>query len=114
MDTAQTSSHNEQAAPSGLCDPDRLVRDAATAIKGSLEHGLDTVKDYTRNEPERALISALAAGYVIRSLPLASVASSLFSVVFALAKPVAVVLAGAKVWQKLQNACKKPTDQRSQ
>jgi len=66
---------------------------------------------YTQREPEKALLSALAAGYVLRLLPLAGIVKMFIRLSLALLKPAAFIYGGAKLWQKAQNGAPSPAVQ---
>jgi hypothetical protein len=92
------------AVAAALCDPERFIQETATAVRASFCHRVEDVKDYARQQPEKALLSALAAGYVLRGLPVFRIGSTFLRILVTLAKPVGIVYGAAKVWQKLQVA----------
>lgn len=89
---------------SALREPDRFVQETAAAARTSCGRCVDDVKEYTRKEPEKAMLSAIAAGYVLRGLPLLRIGGTVVRLLAALVKPVGMVYGGAVMWQKLRNA----------
>ena len=110
----QSQEHGPKTGPAvatALRDPERFIQETATAFRASLDQRLNDVKDYTRQQPEKALLSAVAAGYVLRGLPLVHIGSTFVRILVALAKPVGIVYGAAKVWEKLQGArCAKDSE----
>jgi len=88
---------------SALREPDRFVQETVAAARTSLDRCRSDLSAYAQLEPEKALLSALAAGYVLRMLPVAGIVRLLVRLVLGLFKPAALVYGGAKVWEKVRN-----------
>ena len=69
-----------------------------------MDRCLSDVTAFARRQPEKALLSALAAGYVLRMLPLMGLARFFIRFALCLLKPAAFIYGGAKLWEKVQNS----------
>jgi hypothetical protein len=98
------SSSPSPSFSSALRDPDHFLVESAGAARLQLDRCITDAAKYARTQPEKALGSALLAGYVLRMLPVFGLLRFLTGLILALLKPVLVVYAVAKLWQKVAPA----------
>jgi hypothetical protein len=91
----------ERSAPA-LAQPDRFVQETLAAVRAHVERGVTDVTRYAQRSPEKALISALAGGYVLRMLPVTRILGGIVRLTLVLLKPAALIYGAAKLWQKTQ------------
>lgn len=101
-----TPSSSPPSSPvlTALRDPDHFLIESAGAARARLDQCLGNAVTYAREQPEKALGSALLAGYVLRILPLAGLVRLVIGIVAALLKPALVVYAGARLWKQFAPA----------
>ena len=80
-----------------LAEPDRLLDNAIGKVRDNVDQMRKDAVSYLRREPEKALLSALAAGYVLRSLPVLPIVGLLARVTVGVVKPLALSYLVAKV-----------------
>lgn len=102
MNPSQASSPATETAVSALRDPDRFLQGVATTARADFDRCLGDAAAFARKEPEKALLSALAVGYVLRILPITSIVRLFFRFVLALLKPAIFIYGGAKLWRTVQ------------
>lgn len=85
-----------------LSDPERYVDDAIEKFRESAQQLRTDVVSYAKREPEKALLSALAAGYVLRTLPVLPIAGLLTRLTVGLFKPMALIYVAVKVIGRAQ------------
>jgi hypothetical protein len=89
----------------------------ATSSSASIDAGIDNMihkaeesiarcvhdcEDFVRQSPTKAVLGALAAGYLLRHLPLRSILIAKVRLITALAPPALVLYGAAKVYEYLQ------------
>ena len=89
---------------SALRDPDRFLVDSVGTARANLNRCISDAAEFARREPEKALGTAVAAGYLLRMLPVAGIISLIVRVALALVRPALVIYSGAKLWQKIAPA----------
>ena len=87
---------------SALENPEAFIAENYNAARAGVESSLKDAAAYAQLQPEKALLWALGAGYLLRMLPLASILGALIRVLLTLLKPAALIYGGAKIWQKAQ------------
>jgi hypothetical protein len=85
-----------------LRDPDRFLRESATAARANLDRCVADTVAFAQLQPEKALLSAVATGYVLRMLPLFGVVRILVRLSLGLIKPALLIYCGAKALGKLR------------
>ncbi len=85
-----------------IAQADRFAQETLSSARAHAERCLADVIDYARTSPEKALLSAVAGGYVLRMLPLTRILAALVGVALLLLKPAALIFGVAKLWQKVQ------------
>lgn len=85
-----------------IAQPDRFVQETLSSVRAQADRCLTDVTSYARSAPEKALLSAVAGGYVLRMLPLTRILSGLIRLALLLLKPAAFIYGLAKLWQKVQ------------
>lgn len=91
--------------------PDHFIQETWTAARHEAERRLTEITTYTRQSPEKALLYALAAGYVLRILPTTQILGGVIRLALLLMKPAAFIYGGAKLWQKTQETVRPPRRQ---
>ena len=84
-----------------MAQPDRFVQETLSSVRAQADRCLTDVTSYARSSPEKALLSALAGGYVLRMLPLTRILSGVIRLALLLLKPAAFIYGAAKLWQKV-------------
>ena len=69
----------------------------------SITHCLHDCEDFVRKSPTKAMLGAVAAGYLLRNLPLKSILITKIRILAALAPPALVLYGAAKVMEMLQD-----------
>ncbi len=85
-----------------IAQPDRFVQETLASARAQAERCLDDVTTYARNSPEKALLSAVAGGYLLRMLPVTRILGAFIRFALLLLKPAAFIYGAAKLWQKVQ------------
>ncbi len=101
MSARHSPPSSADTALSALRDPDRFVRDSVHAVRASADETIAQATSYARRQPEQALLWALAAGYIMRMLPLVGFLRLLVRIAFGLVKPAVALYGGAKLWERL-------------
>ena len=70
--------------------------------RAQIERCVTDISGYAQRSPEKALLSALACGYVLRMLRLTRILSGTIRLALRLLKPAALVYGATKLWQKSQ------------
>jgi hypothetical protein len=78
-------------------EPDRFVDDAVESVRENAGQLRKDAISFVKREPEKALLSALALGYVLRALPLLPILGLVTRIALGVFKPVAVSYLAAKV-----------------
>ena len=91
----------EPSAPI-LAQPDRFVQETVAAARAQMERCVTDVTSFAQRSPEKALLSALAGGYVLRMVPVTSILSGVIRLALVLLKPAVLIYGAAKLWQKTQ------------
>jgi hypothetical protein len=86
-----------------LREPDRFLEETVAAARENLERCVSEIRDCAQQQPEKALLGALATGCVLRVLPLSRLVRTCVRLGFAMLKPAVVIYGGAKLWQMLQD-----------
>jgi len=99
-----TKKYGDGLEPSrpALAQPDRFVQETLAAARAQVERGVTDVTRYARQSPEKALLSALAGGYILRMLPVRCILGGFVRLTLMLLKPAALIYGAAKLWQKTQ------------
>jgi hypothetical protein len=105
-DSGQEASPTARAA---FSEPDRYITQAVSRARATVERSRQDLTAYTQLQPEKALLTALAAGYALRVLPTTRILSGLVHLILALLKPAALAYGAAKVWQKVQPSASSPS-----
>ncbi len=92
---------NHQNSPD-LKYPDRFIVENFGAARASVDRTVKDAAAYAKLQPEKALLWAMGAGYVLRMLPLTGILGGLIRLVLGLARPAALIYGAAKVAQKVQ------------
>ena len=90
-------------------EPAGFFQEFVTTARAGLDRRLESAADYARMEPEKALASALAAGYVLRMLPLNGILRVMLRLGLALLKPAALIYGGAKLFERARGRTPSPT-----
>jgi len=80
-----------------LPEPDRFLDDAVESVRENAGQLRKDAISFVKREPEKALLSALALGYVLRALPLLPILGLVTRVAIGIFKPLAVSYLAAKV-----------------
>ena len=104
-DSGQFVSSTARAA---FSEPDRYIAQAVSGARARVERSRQDLTAYAQLQPEKALLTALVVGYILRVLPTARILRGLVHLMLALLKPAALAYGAAKVWQKLQRAAPSP------
>ncbi len=102
--TKQSRPENGNAWTNVLHQPTELAREAFASLRTKCGPYFEEVQNYVIAEPQKALLSAVAVGYVLRVLPVVRIASTLLRIAAALAVPAAVVFGGARVLRKVDRS----------
>jgi len=86
------------SAPSVDASLDALVHKA----EESIVHCMHDCEDFIRRSPTKAMLGALAAGYLLRNLPLRALIVAKVRLITALAPPALVLYGAAKVYEFIQ------------
>lgn len=78
-------------------EPDRFLNDAMESVRENAGQLRKDAISFVKREPEKALLSALALGYVVRALPLLPILGLVTRVTLGVFKPLAVSYLAAKV-----------------
>ncbi len=89
-------------APAAGLHPDRFIEEKLIAARAGVERCVADAAAFAQLHPEKALLWALASGYMLRMLPTVRILSGLLRVALVVAKPAAFVYGVAKLWQKSQ------------
>lgn len=89
---------------SAFADPDRFLKDTYESARTGVDRCVGEAADYAQREPAKALLSALAAGYVLRMLPVGGLVRMLISLLSLLVKPAVLCYGGAKLWKEFQGS----------
>jgi hypothetical protein len=85
---------------SALDNPEGFIAEQFNAARVGADQSVKDVAAYAQLQPEKALLWALGAGYLLRMLPLTGIVGGLVRLLLALLKPAALIYGAAKVWQK--------------
>ena len=66
---------------------------------------LERMDDFTRQDPPKAMVAAFGLRFLLHLLPLGAIASMLFSLLFALARPIFLLLGVLKIFDFVR-ACR--------
>ena len=86
-----------EAQPQFLAEPERFLDDAIGKVRENVDQFRKDAVSFVKREPEKALLSALAAGYVLRTLPVLPIVGLLARVTVGVVKPLALSYLAAKV-----------------
>jgi hypothetical protein len=92
-----------------LREPDRFLEEILVTARANLERCVGDVAEYARQKPEKALLSAVATGYVLRMLPVTGLLRLFLRFALTLIKPAALIYTGAQFWHKIQPRAPTPT-----
>jgi hypothetical protein len=85
-----------------LTQPDRFVQETLAEARAQMDRCVTDITSYAQRSPEKALLSALAGGYLLRMLPVTRILGGAIRLGLTLLKPAAFIYGAAKVWQKAQ------------
>jgi hypothetical protein len=97
-------------AAQAFSEPDRFVDDAIEKFRVNAQQLRSDAVSYVKREPQKALLSALAAGYVLRTLPVLPIVGLLARVTVGAFKPLALLYLAAKVVGSSQGRANKGLD----
>jgi hypothetical protein len=105
-------SHGNHLEPAGpvFAQPDHFVQETVAGARAQMERCLKDVTSYAQRSPEKALLSALVGGYVLRMLPLTRILSGVLGLALGLLKPAALIYGSAKLWEKTRKVVPRPPD----
>jgi hypothetical protein len=103
VNTQNKASASTDTLMSALREPDRFLQETVAGARADWERCRSDLTHFAQREPETALLSALAAGYLLRMLPVAGMVRLSVRLALALVKPAALVYGGAKIWEKVRN-----------
>jgi hypothetical protein len=83
-------------------EPDRFLDDAVERVRENAGQLRKDAVSFVKREPEKALLSALAVGYVLRALPILPIAGLVARIAVGVFKPVALSYLVAKVFRSSQ------------
>jgi hypothetical protein len=95
MAETQTSAPAPQSIDAGI---DAMIHKA----EQSITHVVHDCEDFIRQSPTKAVVGALAAGYLLRNLPLRALLVAKVRLITALAPPALVLYGAAKVYEFIQ------------
>ena len=101
MKRPTSASSGEDTSTFTLPQPDRFVQECFAMARANMKHCHEEAAGYARQEPEKALLVALAAGYFLRILPVAAILSRILCFALALLKPATLLYGAAKLWYKV-------------
>ena len=89
---------------SPLSDPDQFLDQAVERARENAERLRKDAISFVKREPEKALLSALAAGYVLRTLPVVPILGLVARVAVGVFKPVAFSYLVARAFRSRQTS----------
>jgi soluble lytic murein transglycosylase-like protein len=89
--------------PSPLAEPDRFLDQAVARAKENVDRVRKDAVTFVRREPEKAVLSALAIGYVLRTLPILALVGFVVRLAASVAKPLAISYIAAKAFRSSTN-----------
>lgn len=72
--------------------------------EATISAAVHEAKTYIRREPDKAVLWALAAGYVLRMLPLAAILNALVRLLLVTLRPAIVIFGATKVWETVRES----------
>lgn len=81
---------------------EQTLGDQFTSGRSAVEDTFRGAETYVRDEPIKAVLWAVAAGYLLRLLPVAAIINAVVRALVAMIKPVAFLYGAAKLWDMLQ------------
>jgi hypothetical protein len=107
MAASSTSTSAPVSPPSIDAGIDAMIHKAEEGIARCVHD----CEDFVRQSPTKAVLGALAAGYLLRNLPLRSILIAKVRLLTALAPPALVLYGAAKVYEFLQEQGTLPSPQ---
>jgi hypothetical protein len=92
---------SDKKEPTLLEEPDRFLVEVAGDVRDRTGDIVEGAVSFARREPKEALIWALAAGYVLRILPLTRIVRFFLVVALGLVKPLSFFFGAIKTYQQL-------------
>src|SRR4051794_14017180 len=83
-----------------LARPDQFLEESFANAQATVKQYVSDVVEETRRNPERALLWAVGAGYLLRLLPTTRILSGLLRVLFGFVKPAAFLYGMSKLWNQ--------------
>lgn len=90
----------ENGARATFAEPERFIEQTVSTARTSVARSVDDAVAYTQLYPQRAIVSAFAAGFALRVLPTGRIVGGLARLSLAVLKPVALIYGVAKLWEK--------------
>lgn len=72
--------------------------------EATISAAVQEAKTYIRREPDQAVLWALAAGYVLRMLPLAAILNGLVRLLLVTLRPAILIFGATKVWETVRKS----------
>lgn len=82
--------------------PEEIIGDQWEKFRSRAQDSWDDVGARAQVQPHRALLSAVAVGYLLRLLPVTRIVGGVIGLMLTLLKPAAIVYGAAKLWQATQ------------
>lgn len=86
------------------------IETAVNKVKHTTEVQIQRASVFTRRSPVNALLYAILAGYVLRSVPVVSITAALLRLAFSLVRPFVFLLGAAKAYELVSDCCDKDKD----
>lgn len=99
----------EPPAPT-LAQSDRFLQESLGTARAQMDRCVTEITSYAQRSPEKALVSALVGGYLLRMLPLTRILGGVIRLGLMLLKPAAFIYGAVKVGQKIQGVADRRDD----
>lgn len=83
-----------------VVQPSPVIDEMLVQARTTTQRAIDQTVHYARGHPDKAMLYALAAGYVLRTLPVTRVLGGVLRIALPLIKPAAVLYGISKVMVK--------------
>ena len=99
FDSLQGNHHSDGLHPPKSVDEG--ITGLLESAQHSLQHGYEEAEERIRHSPGTAMLSALACGYLLRSLPVGAIVTAQVRLMLALVRPALFIYGTAKVYEYL-------------
>ncbi len=80
-----------------------MLENTLSSARDQVDRCVDDVTSFARREPGKALLSALAGGYLLRMLPVTRILGVLLGLALVILKPAALIYGVATLWRKTRD-----------